>query len=283
VQHPLFPCLPVSLSTPIIKDTPMSVLDLFNLTGQVAIVTGGARGLGRQMALALVEAGADVAICDLLEEEGRRTATELAVLGRRTLFGRVDVTRADEIEAFIGQVAERLGKIDILVNNAGMSSDGLALQEEPDDAWRRMLDTNLSSMFYVGKRVAQHMIERGAGGVIINMASINSLVISNIAPRHNVPYCVAKAGVAQLTRGMAADWAPYGVRVNAIAPGAMLTAQTAASRKYPEIMERIITNTPMKRYGEEEEIKGLVVYLASPASSFMTGSLVVMDGGTTIW
>jgi len=169
------------------------------------------------------------------------------------------------------------------VNNAGMSSDGLALQEEPDDAWRRMLDTNLSSMFYVGKRVAQHMIERGAGGVIINMASINSLVISNIAPRHNVPYCVAKAGVAQLTRGMAADWAPYGVWVNAIAPGAMLTAQTAASRKYPEIMERIITNTPMKRYGEEEEIKGLVVYLASPASSFVTGSLVVMDGGTTIW
>ena len=261
----------------------MSVLDLFNLTGQVAIVTGGARGLGRQMALALAEAGADVAICDLLEQDGQRTAAELAALGRRSLFGKVDVTRVDEIEAFIGQIVERLGKIDILVNNAGMSSDGLALHEEPDDAWRRMIDTNLSSMFYVGKRVAQHMIERGAGGSIINMASINSLVISNIAPRHNVPYCVAKAGVAQLTRGMAADWVSYGIRVNAIAPGTMLTAQTAASRKYPEIMERIIANTPMKRYGEEEEIKGLVVYLASPASSFMTGSLVVMDGGMTIW
>jgi NAD(P)-dependent dehydrogenase (short-subunit alcohol dehydrogenase family) len=261
----------------------MNVLDLFNLTGQVAIVTGGARGLGRQMALALAEAGADVAICDLLEEDGQRTAAELTALGRRSFFGKVDVTRVDEIEAFVGQVVERLGKIDILVNNAGMSSDGLALHEEPDDAWRRMIDTNLSSMFYVGKRVAQHMIERGAGGIIINMASINSLVISNIAPRHNVPYCVAKAGVAQLTRGMASDWASYGIRVNAIAPGTMLTAQTAASRKYPEIMERIITNTPMKRYGEEEEIKGLVVYLASPASSFMTGSLVVMDGGMTIW
>ena len=261
----------------------MNVLDLFKLTGQVAIVTGGARGLGRQMALALAEAGADVAICDLLAEDGQRTAAELAALGRRSLFGKVDVTRVDEIEAFVGQVIERLGKIDILVNNAGMPSDGLALHEEPDDAWRRMIDTNLSSMFYVGKRVAQHMIERGAGGSIINMASINSLVISNIAPRHNVPYCVAKAGVAQLTRGMAADWAPYGVRVNAIAPGTMLTAQTAASRKYPEIVERIIANTPMKRYGEEEEIKGLVVYLASPASSFMTGSLVVMDGGVTIW
>jgi NAD(P)-dependent dehydrogenase (short-subunit alcohol dehydrogenase family) len=266
----------------------MSVLDLFNLTGQVAIVTGGARGLGRQMALALAEAGADVAICDLLEEDGQRTVAELAALGRRSLFGKVDVTHVAEIEAFVGRIVERLGKIDILVNNAGMSSDGLALNEEPDDAWRRMLDTNLSSMFYFGKRVARHMIERqqagdGAGGVIINMASINALVISNIAPRHNTPYCVAKAGVAQLTRGMAADWAPYGIRANAIAPGTMLTAQTAASRKYPEIVERIVANTPMKRYGEEEEIRGLVVYLASPASSFMTGSLVVMDGGTTIW
>jgi NAD(P)-dependent dehydrogenase (short-subunit alcohol dehydrogenase family) len=261
----------------------MSVLDLFNLTGQVAIVTGGARGLGRQMALALAEAGADVAICDLLEEDGQRTAAELAALGPRSFFGRVDVTRVDQIEAYVEQVIERLGKIDILVNNAGMSSDGLALDEEPDDAWRRMIDTNVSSMFYFGKRVARHMIDRNAGGVIINMASINALVISNISPRHNVPYCVAKAGVAQLTRGMAADWVSYGIRVNAIAPGTMLTAQTAASRKYPEIVERIIANTPMKRYGEEEEIKGLVVYLASPASSFMTGSLVVMDGGTTIW
>jgi NAD(P)-dependent dehydrogenase (short-subunit alcohol dehydrogenase family) len=261
----------------------MNVLDLFNLSGQVAIVTGGARGLGRQMAHALAEAGADVAICDLMEEEGQRTAAYLAELGRRSCFSKVDVTRDDQIETFIEQVVERLGKIDILVNNAGVPSDGLALDEEPDDAWRRMIDTNLSSMFYFGKRVARHMIDGGAGGVIINMASINSLVISNIAPRHNVPYCVAKAGVAQLTRGMAADWAPYGIRVNAIAPGTMLTAQTAASRQYPEIVERIIANTPMKRYGEEEEIKGLVVYLASPASSFMTGSLVVMDGGTTIW
>jgi len=261
----------------------VNVLDMFRLTGGAAVVTGGARGLGRQMALALAEAGADVAICDLLEEEGQRTVEELRCLGRNSFYGKVDVTRVDEIEAFVGQAIERLGKIDILVNNAGMPSDGLALQDEPDDAWRRMIDTNLSSMFYFAKRVAQHMIARGEGGVIINMSSINSLVISNIAPRHNVPYCVAKAGVAQLTRGMAAEWAPYGIRANAIAPGTMLTAQTAASRNYPEIVDRIIANTPMKRYGEEEEIKGIVVYLASPASSFMTGSLVVMDGGTIIW
>jgi NAD(P)-dependent dehydrogenase (short-subunit alcohol dehydrogenase family) len=261
----------------------MNVLDLFKLDGKVAVVTGGARGLGRQMAIALAEAGADVAICDLLGEDGRRTEAELAALGRRALFGRVDVTRPDEIGAFVAQVVETLGKIDILVNNAGLSSDGLALLDESVDAWQRMLDTNLSSMFYFGQCVARHMVDRGEGGAVINIASINSLVISNIAPRYNVPYCVAKAGVAQLTRGMAAEWAPHGIRANAIAPGTMLTAQTAASRTYPEIVARIVANTPMKRYGEEEEIKGLVVYLASPASSFMTGSLVVMDGGTTIW
>ncbi len=261
----------------------MSVLDLFNLSGRVAVVTGGARGLGRQAALALAEAGAAVAICDLLEEDGARTAHEIAGLGCLSYFGKVDVTQATEIEAFIAAVAEGLGGIDILVNNAGVPSSGLSLEDESDEGWQRMIDTNLSSMFYFGKRVAQQMIARGQGGVIINIASINSLIISNITPRHNVPYCVAKAGVAQLTRGMASDWAPHGIRANAIAPGYIMTAQTAASRSYPEIVERIVANTPMKRYGEEAELKGLVVYLASSASSFMTGSLVVMDGGTTIW
>jgi NAD(P)-dependent dehydrogenase (short-subunit alcohol dehydrogenase family) len=261
----------------------MNVLEMFSLSGRVAVVTGAARGLGRQAALALAEAGADVAICDLLEPEGEATADEIRALGRSAHFGRVDVTDTAQIEAFIATVLARLGKIDILVNNAGMPSSGLSLEGESDDGWRRMLDTNLSSMFYLGKRVAQHMIGRGQGGAIINIASINSLVISNITPRHNVPYCVAKTGVAGLTRGMASDWAQYGIRANAIAPGYIMTAQTAASRKYPEIVERITANTPMKRYGEEEEIKALVVYLASSASSFMTGSLVVMDGGTTIW
>lgn len=261
----------------------MSVMASFDLSGRVAIVTGGARGLGRQMALALAEAGADVAICDLLATEGEATRGELAALGRRAMIGRVDVTKVDEIQAFIDAVVADLGKVDILVNNAGMPSTGRSLEDEDDDSWRRMLDTNLSSMFYFGKRVARYLIARGQGGVIINISSINSIVISNIAPRHNVPYCVAKAGVAQLTKGMASDWAPYNIRVNAIAPGYIRTAQTAASRQYPEIVERTLSNTPMKRYGQEEELKGLAVYLASDASSFMTGSVVVIDGGITIW
>ncbi|MCC7353755.1 MAG: glucose 1-dehydrogenase [Anaerolineae bacterium] len=261
----------------------MTVMELFDLAGQVAIVTGGARGLGRQAALALAEAGADVAICDLLVAEGEQTQRELEALGRRSLFARVDVTQSAEIETFVQEVVERMGKIDILVNNAGMPSSGLALEDESHDSWRRMIDTNLSGMFYVAQPVAKHMIGRKEGGVIINVASINSFIISNILPRHNVPYCVAKGGVAQLTRGMASDWAPYNIRVNAIAPGYMATTMTAASRHYPEIVERLTANTPMKRYGKEEEIKGTIVYLASCASSFMTGSIVVLDGGTTIW
>ena len=261
----------------------MNVLELFDLSGKTAIVTGGARGLGRQAALALAEAGAEVALCDLLEAEGEQTRHEIEQLGRRALFAKVDVTQSAQINSFVGNVVEVFGKIDILVNNAGMPSQGRSLEEVDDDVWRRMIDTNLSSMFYFAKPVARHMIARGEGGVMINMASISGVIISNILPRHNVPYCVTKAGVAHLTRGMASDWAPYHILVNAIAPGYMLTAQTAESRKYPEIVERLTANTPMKRYGREDELKGTIVYLASEASSFMTGSVVVIDGGTTIW
>ena len=261
----------------------MKSLELFDLSGKVAIVTGGARGLGRQHALALAEAGADVALCDLLEEEGYRTCQEVQKVGKRVYFEKVDVTKPSEVEQFIANTVAALGKIDILVNNAARPSEGIALTEVDDALWQEIIDTNLSSLFYFGKRVAKVMIERGEGGNIINIGSINSFVISNILPRHNVTYCVAKAGVAQLTRGMAADWAPYNIRVNAIAPGYFRTEQTSASAKIPEILERNINNTPMKRYGRLEELKGAIVFLASEASSYMTGSVITIDGGYTIW
>lgn len=259
------------------------VLDLFKLNDQIAVVTGGARGLGRQHALALAEAGACVAICDLLADEGEQTRLELEALGRPAYFAQVDVTNAEQIDTFVRDVGRVLGPIDILVNNAARPSEGIALETVDDDLWRQIIDINLSSMFYVGKRVATTMIARGMGGTIINMASINGAVIGNILPRHNVTYSVSKAGVAHLTKGMAADWAPYGIRVNAIAPGTILTAQTAASASNPEIKDRIIANTPMKRYGEVDELKGTIVYLASSASSYMTGAVVYVDGGFTIW
>jgi NAD(P)-dependent dehydrogenase (short-subunit alcohol dehydrogenase family) len=261
----------------------MNVLDLFKLDGQVAIVTGGAQNLGRQHALALAEAGADVAICDLAEESGRATEAELQTPGRRAWFSKVDVTKPEQIDAFVAAVIERLGKIDILVNNAAMPSEGIALQEVPDNQWRQIIDTNLSSLFYFGKRVAQHMIQRGQGGRIINISSMNWMVIGNIFPRHNVTYCVAKAGVAHLTRGMASEWAQYNIRVNALAPGFIHTPQTAASAKVPEILERNVAATPLKRYGRSDEFKGAIVFLASEASSFATGTVLTIDGGYTVW
>ncbi|MCL5102891.1 MAG: SDR family oxidoreductase [Armatimonadetes bacterium] len=264
-------------------DENRKVLDMFDLTGKVAVVTGGARGLGRQHAFALAEAGADVAICDLLEDEGAKTRSELEAMGRRAYSGKVDVSKPDQIDEFVQNVEEALGPIDILVNNAARPSEGVALHEVEDDVWREIIDINLSSMFYVGKRVAKRMIEHTRGGSIINISSINAFVISNIAPRHNVTYCVAKAAIAQLTKGMAAEWAPYNIRANAIAPGYILTDQTAATASIREAYERNVGMTPMKRYGNLDELKGAIVYLASDASTYTTGSVMLVDGGYTVW
>lgn len=261
----------------------MNVLDLFRLDGRVAVVTGGAQGLGRQHALALAEAGADLAICDLAEEAGRATQREIEALGRRAWFGKVDVTQTEQIDAFISEVIGRLDKIDVLVNNAAIPSEGVALQEVSDDLWRRIIDTNLSSLFYFGNRVARHMIDRGEGGSVVNIASMNWMVIGNIFPRHNVTYSVAKAGVAHLTRGMASEWAQYNIRVNALAPGYIHTQQTAASAAIREVHARNLANTPMNRYGRIDELKGAIVFLASDASSFATGTILNIDGGYTIW
>jgi len=235
------------------------------------------------MALSLAEAGANVCLCDLLEEQGRQTQKEIESLGRRSLFRKTDVTKSSEIESFVSAATEQFGGIDILINNVGIESEGVAIETVDDALWRKIIEVNLSSMFYVSKAVGKVMIAQGKGGSIINMASISGLIISKIFPRHNVVYGVSKAGIAHLTRGLASEWAPYGIRVNALAPGYMLTENTATSRKNPEIVQRLIEMTPMKRYGEEWEIKGAVVFLASQASSFITGSVLVIDGGNTIW
>lgn len=261
----------------------MNVLDSFRLDGRAAIVTGGARGLGRQHALALAEAGADVAICDLLEAEGERTRQELEELGVRAYFGKVDVTRPEQIDEFVRTVEDELGPIRILVNNAARPSEGCALADLDDALWREILETNLSSVFYFGKRVAARMAAGDAGGSIINIASINAHVISNIAPRYNATYCTAKAAVEHLTKGMAAQWAPRNIRVNTLAPGYIHTDQTAATAAIPEVFKRNVESTPMKRYGRIDELKGAIVFLGSDASSFMTGGTLLIDGGYTVW
>jgi NAD(P)-dependent dehydrogenase (short-subunit alcohol dehydrogenase family) len=261
----------------------MKVLDSFCLKGRVAIVTGGARGLGRQHALALAEAGADVAICDLLEAEGEQTRRELEALGVRAHFGKVNVTAGDEIDGFIKDVEANLGAVRILVNNAARPSEGCALADLDDKLWREILETNLASVFYFSKRAAARMTAGGSGGSIIHIASINAHVISNIAPRYNAAYCAAKAAVENLSKSMAAQWAPQNIRVNTLAPGYIHTQQTAATAAIPEALKRNIENTPMKRYGRIDELKGAIVFLASDASSFMTGGSLLIDGGYTVW
>jgi gluconate 5-dehydrogenase len=261
----------------------MSVLELFRLAGKTAVVTGGARGLGRQSALALAEAGADVVICDLLEKEGQKTRDELIELGRRALFSQTNVVHKNDVGSFIQRAVQEFGKIDILINNVGIPSEGRSLEDETDEFWDHILQTNLSSVMYVSRAVAQHMIKRQQGGVMINIGSISGLIINNISPRHNVPYCVTKAAVLHLTRGMAANWAGYGIRVNAIAPGYMSTEQTNWMESQPEVGRRLLDNTPMNRFGKVDELKGTVVYLASEAASFVNGQVIIVDGGFTIW
>ena len=261
-----------------------NVLDLFNLNGKVAIVTGAARGLGRQSALALAEAGANVAICDVLEAEGEQTGQEIKNLGRQALFAKIDATQPDQVKGFVQQVIGELGQVDILVNNVGIGSSGRSLEEEDEEFWRHIIETNLSSMFYFAKPVAKHMIARQQGGAIINIASISSFIINNLHPlSHNVCYCTTKAGVVHLTHGMASDWARYGIRVNAIAPGYMTTTMSTRLRQSGEVPERIVASVPMGRWGQEDELKGAVVFLASQASTYMTGGTVLIDGGMTIW
>ena len=197
----------------------MNVRKCSTCPGKVAIVTGGARGLGRQAALALAEAGADVAICGR-NTDGTPSSKEVEALGRKGFFAKVDLTKSrPRSKCLSEEVIRRFGKIDIFVNNAGIGTRGQSLETVKDEEWHEFIDGILNTVFYMSKPVARHMIARGQGGVIINISSIAAMVISNLAPRYNVPYCVAKAGVSHLTKGMAANWAPHGIRVNAIAPG----------------------------------------------------------------
>ena len=259
------------------------ILGKFRLDGKVAIVTGGAKGLGREHAFTLAQAGADVAICDLLEDVGQKTKAEIEKFGHKAYFQKVNVREPKDIDSFLANVKENLGVPDILVNNAARPSEGVALETVSDDLWREIIDTNLSGMFYFGKRVANMMMEAKKGGSIINISSINAFVISNIKPRHNVTYCVAKAAIAQLTKGMACEWAPYNIRANSIAPGYIMTDQTKATAAISEAFERNLNMTPMHRYGEIDELAGALVYLASDASTFTTGTILLVDGGYTSW
>ncbi len=259
----------------------MGVLDTFRLTGRRALVTGGSRGLGRAMAQALAEAGADLVLVGRDEASLAQAQTELAPLGRRIDVLTGDLATPAGTEQACAAVLARHGPIDILVNNVGGRRENIPLLEQSLADWQRLMDLNLTSAFLCSRIIGKEMVARRHGR-IINIGSIcGQIATRNIHGRH---YETAKAALVGFTRAVAADWAPHGVTVNAIAPGGFMTdANRRWFRERPEFQKEFEAQVPMGRLGEPHELGPLAVYLAGEASSYMTGAVLTIDGGYTLW
>ena len=244
-----------------------------SLAGRVAVVTGASRGLGRAIALALAEAGADVALAARAKRDLEDTGALVQRAGRRALVAPTDVARYAEVEALMGRAVRELGRLDIVVNNAGVAKVAPLAEMTPDD-WRFMVDANLTGVFNGCRAAAPHLIAQKSGKVI-NVAS----VLGQVGLPGYTIYAATKGGVIALTRALGVEWARHGIQVNAIAPGWFATDMTDPAFSDPKINERLTRDIPMRRIGRPEEIGPLAVYLASQASAFMTGQTIFLDGG----
>jgi NAD(P)-dependent dehydrogenase (short-subunit alcohol dehydrogenase family) len=248
----------------------------FGLEGKVALVTGAGRGLGRAMALALGQAGADLALVSRTKEELTEVSEKIRSLDpkRKVLAVPADLALSDEIPGLVDTVLGEFSRIDILINNAGRNVRGPAENVAIED-WDGVVDLNLKSAFVMAQAVGRAMIRQGYGK-IINTASLTSFIgLPNM-----IAYCASRGGVAQMTKALAVEWAKYGVRVNAIAPGYFMTKMTEPLFQDAERKKWILSKIPMGRTGDpEKDLSGVVVFLASPASDYMTGQIVISDGG----
>jgi NAD(P)-dependent dehydrogenase (short-subunit alcohol dehydrogenase family) len=249
---------------------------IFDLSGKTALVTGGGRGLGRAMALGLADAGAEVAIADLLSSEAKGTADAVLKKGRKAMAFTADITRANDVHGVVSEVTKVFGKIDILINNAGINLLSPA-EDFPLEDWQKVLAVNLTGVFLCAQAVGRVMIDRKKGK-IINIASVAGLVGT---PHDAVAYNSTKAGVISLTRSLAVEWGEYGINVNAIAPGMIETDLTRKRLENKDYYDYWMRTIPLKRVGRPQDLVGAVIYLSSEASDWMTGQVVVIDGGYT--
>jgi gluconate 5-dehydrogenase len=259
----------------------MNVLDKFRLDRRRALITGGSRGLGRAIAQAFAEAGADLILVGTNAQNLQQAQADFLALGRRVDLIVADLFSPEETQSMCDRALADYGPIHILVNNVGGRRENITLENTSLEQWQRLIDLNLTSVFLCTKLIGAPMLQQQSGRVI-NIASIcGQIATRNIHGRH---YETAKAAVVGFTRAIAAYWAPHGVTVNAIAPGGFMTdANRRWFRERPELREQFESQVPMGRLGEPEEIGPLALYLASEASSYMTGSLLVLDGGYTVW
>ncbi|MFD1198636.1 SDR family oxidoreductase [Brucella gallinifaecis] len=248
---------------------------LFDLSGKIALITGSSQGIGLALAKGLAEHGAEVVINGRNPLKVERAVSDLRNAGHIVHASSFDVTDNETVRKGVNLIESDIGAIEILINNAGMQYRA-PLEEFPDDKWQQLLQTNISSVFYVGQAVARHMIER-KHGKIINIASVQS----ELARPSIAPYTATKGAVRNLTRGMATDWAKYGLQINAIAPGYFKTPLNQALVDNPEFTDWLERRTPAGRWGNVEELVGAAVYLSGEASSFVNGQVLHIDGGMT--
>lgn len=252
---------------------------MFDLTGRVAVVTGGSSGIGVQFAKALAAQGADVVVIARRKDKLEAVAEEIRKTGRKCLPVEADLTKNDEIKKAVAEIVEKCGKVDILVNNAGTSAVAPA-ESMSDEEWNRVIALNLDSVFFVAREFGKVMIEKKYGR-IINIASMYGLVGSNNPDVPTAVYHASKGGVVNLTRALAAEWAKYNITVNAICPGFFPSEMTGGLFATQEFQDYLKMTTPIGRGGKDGELNPALIYLASDEASYTTGSMVVVDGGTT--
>ena len=258
----------------------MSVLDLFRLDGKTAIVTGAGRGLGEYMAQALAEAGANVVLCSRKLDACQTAADTIEQRGGRALALACDVANAENVSGVVAAARQAFGGIDILVNNSGVTW-GAPPEEMPHDKFDHVMQVNVRGTFLMSQAVARTMIERGAGGTIINVSSVAAFRGGRPGALQTVGYTASKGAVVSMTRDLAGSWAHHGIRVNAIAPGWFPTRMSRGVLE--KVGEQLLAAIPLRRYGQPDDIRGVVVFLASSASAYVTGQTLVADGGQLVW